>query len=56
VDIIGIICTGELPAFSSTKIIVKPLELLLKTVEALGIKRLGVLVPSRGQVKMAIGM
>ncbi|KUK27794.1 MAG: Uncharacterized protein XD61_1661, partial [Thermococcus sp. 40_45] len=45
VDIIGVLCTGEFPELTSKKPLVEPSLLLLKTVEALGVSKLGVIVP-----------
>ena len=50
VDVVGLLCTGDFPELSSAKILVKPSELMLKVVEALRVRRLGVLVPDPRQV------
>ncbi|WP_175059173.1 AroM family protein [Thermococcus sp. 2319x1] len=52
VDIIGVLCTGEFPELKSQKLLVEPSLLLLKTVEALGVSNLGVIVPDPDQVEM----
>lgn len=56
-DIIGLLCTGEFPELTSSeltpgKLLVEPSTLLLKTVEALGVSKLGVLVPDPDQVEV----
>ncbi|AEC51406.1 hypothetical protein PNA2_0489 [Pyrococcus sp. NA2] len=53
VDIIGVLCTGEFPELSSKKLLVEPSLLLLKTVEALNISKLGVIIPDPDQIEMA---
>jgi len=50
VDVVGLLCTGDFPELTSSKILVKPSELLLKVVEALRVRRLGALVPDPRQV------
>ncbi|KUK17175.1 AroM family protein [Thermococcus sibiricus] len=52
VDIIGVLCTGEFPELTSKKPLVEPSLLLLKTVEALGVSKLGVIVPDPDQIEM----
>jgi protein AroM len=49
-DVVGFLCTGDFPELTSSKILVKPSELLLKVVEALRVRKLGVLVPDPRQV------
>jgi len=51
-DIIGVLCTGEFPELTSRKPLVEPSLLLLKTVEALGVSKLGVIVPDPDQIEM----
>jgi len=52
VDVIGVLCTGEFPKIESKKLLVEPSLLLLKTVEALGVSNLGVIVPDPDQIEM----
>lgn len=52
VDVIGVLCTGEFPKLTSQKLFVEPSLLLLKTVEVLGISKLGVIVPDPDQIEM----
>ncbi|USS40736.1 AroM family protein [Thermococcus aggregans] len=52
VDVIGFLCTGEFPELTSRKLLVEPSLLLLKTVSALGVSNLGVIVPDPDQVEM----
>lgn len=52
VDVIGVLCTGEFPELTSRKLLVEPSLLLLKTVDALGVSNLGVVVPDPDQVEM----
>jgi len=52
VDIIGVLCTGEFPELTSKKLLVEPSLLLLKTVESLGVSKLGVVVPDPDQIEM----
>ncbi|MFA4646683.1 AroM family protein [Pyrococcus kukulkanii] len=52
VDVIGVLCTGEFPELTSRKLLVEPSLLLLKTVEALNVSNLGVIVPDPDQVEI----
>jgi protein AroM len=51
--IIGILCTGEFPELRSSRILIKPSTLLLKSVEILGPDKLGVLIPEKEQEGVA---
>ena len=53
VDAIGLLCTGEFPELKAKKLLIEPSILLLKTVEALNVSKLGVLVPDPKQKEMA---
>ncbi|WP_461864443.1 AroM family protein [Thermococcus sp.] len=52
VDIIGVLCTGEFPELKSKKLLVEPSLLLLKTIEAIGVSKLGVIVPDPDQIEL----
>ncbi len=52
VDAIIVMCTGDFD-LSSSKPLILPGRLLVKTVEALNPKSLGVIVPAAGQIEMA---
>ncbi len=52
VDVMAIFCTGELPGLRSSKPLVELSELLLRVVEALKVRRLGVVIPDPRQVRM----
>ena len=51
--IIGILCTGEFPELKSSRILIKPSTLLSKSVEMLGVDKIGVLIPEKEQEKIA---
>ncbi|WP_457753417.1 AroM family protein [Thermococcus sp.] len=52
VDVIGILCTGEFPELKSNKLLIEPSLLLLKTVEAIPVRKLGVIVPDKKQIEL----
>lgn len=52
VDVIAVFCTGELPGLRSSKPLIELSELLLRTVEALKVRKLGVVIPDPRQVGM----
>lgn len=52
-DILGLLCTGEFPELSSRKLLIEPSDLLLKVVESLKVKKLGIVVPNPAQVEVA---
>jgi len=51
-DVVGLLCTGEFPELKSSKLLIEPSEILLKVVEALKVRRLGVVVPNPGQIEL----
>ncbi|MEM4932522.1 MAG: AroM family protein [Desulfurococcaceae archaeon] len=53
VDVIGLLCTGEFPAFTSMKPIVEPSSVLINVVRSLNPRKLGIVIPSPGQRDMA---
>ena len=53
VDVVGLLCTGEFPELKSGKLLVEPSDILLKVVEALKIRKLGVVVPDPKQIDIA---
>ncbi len=52
VDILAVFCTGELPDIRSSKPLVELSGLLLRVVEALKVRKLGVVIPDPRQVGM----
>jgi len=52
VDVIGVLCTGEFPELKSKKLLIEPSLLLLKTIEALSVAKLGVIVPDLKQIEL----
>ena len=52
VDIVGLLCTGEFPELKSNKLLIESSEILLKVVEALKIRKLGVIVPNPKQIEI----
>lgn len=54
VDVIALLCTGEFEGLTSEKMIIEPSSILKKTVEALNVKRLGVLIPDPRQEEMTL--
>lgn len=53
VEIIGILCTGEFPHFSSKRPLIEPSLLLINVVKSLGVSKLGVFVPDPKQLSKA---
>lgn len=54
VDIIGLLCTGEFKDLSSSKPLIEPSLLLTKSVEALSVSKLGILIPDAAQEEMTL--
>ncbi len=52
VDVIGVLCTGEFPELKSSKLLIEPSLLLLKTVEAIPVRKLGVIIPDKKQIEI----
>ncbi|ASJ16455.1 hypothetical protein A3L04_04880 [Thermococcus chitonophagus] len=53
VDVIGLLCTGEFPELSSkSAMLIEPSNLLIKLVEAINPKILGVVIPDNAQIDM----
>ncbi|MCD6324569.1 MAG: AroM family protein [Desulfurococcales archaeon] len=53
-DVVVFICTGEFPGIKTSKIFIDPSTLLENVVKALGVRRLGVIIPSpeqKGEVR-----
>lgn len=54
VELVALLCTGEFPAFRSTRLVVEPQVVLHHFVAGIGVRRLGVVVPLPQQTTPAV--